>query len=185
MLTLAARGARLVHRASYFASIAAAILSTLIAFALVAEVTAREVVGQSIPGVHEAVRTLLVAIVFLAVPFGEQTGTHVRVTLLTGRLPTRIQSAVRAAALGAALYIVALMLQFSFARAQESYAMGEHVFSIVRFPIWPARWIIVLGLTLLTLELAIKVIEYALSAWRGAVRTSAAHQAVGDRSVGA
>jgi len=113
--------------------------------AITVDVVARNFAGEPIPGLLEISETTLVATVFLGISYAGVTNAHVSVDLLTSKLS---QKASRLIA-GAMWLLGALMVVwFSVAtaeRAMQSTKMGEVTQGLMVWPIWPTRWLIVLG----------------------------------------
>ena len=72
------------------------------------DVARRTATGRPIPGANELTVLLIVAVIFLGLAEAERTDTHVRMRLLTSRLPDRIAAAFRSIALGLAVGVTAL-----------------------------------------------------------------------------
>lgn len=141
---------RVLERMSRDISIVVAVLSSLCTLALAATITldvaSRIITGGSIGGLVELSETLLVAIVFFGVSYAAYTGGHVSMNLVTNVLPERVAATVRALAYILVLAFLLWLIQATGARATESFMSGEYQFGLTHFPLWPARWMIVVGL---------------------------------------
>ena len=110
------------------------------------DVVARNISGHSVPGLLELSGTLLVATVFLGLSYAGAANAHVSVDLVTSHLPLVVS---RRLAGGMWLIGSAMTVWFIYAtavRALASLQMQEIAVGLVDWPLWPARWIVVVGL---------------------------------------
>ena len=135
---------------------ATAILGTIVSGGLMlgicADVFRREFTGRSIPGMIELIETFMVIVVFLGLAHAEAVGTHVRMSLVTNALPSRVRRVVKSfgmlvCAVGAGWFAWSTAL-----RALESIESAEVKPGLLRFPVWPARIVIAVGFTVLIVE---------------------------------
>ncbi len=140
-------------------AVIAASAATVLVVAVSLDVLNRRTVGGSLPGLLELNQTLLVVIVFLAIPYGERVGVHVRMTLVTSRLPEKIARICRTVAYLLATGIIGWMAYASVLRAIDSFVRSEAQLGLVMWPLWPARWVLAFGLCLLTIQCAFKVAD--------------------------
>ena len=120
----------------------------------------------SVPGTYGLVRLLLVACVFFAVAYGEQIGEHIRVDILTRSLPKKVKAPLILFGNIVTLGFVILLTIATTQRATESAAVGEYLDGLGNFPVWPARIVIAFGLTLLILEMLLRVADGVTGIWR-------------------
>lgn len=146
------------HLARFLAIIAAS-FTIVAALLLTAEVVSRAFFGQPIRGLFEYMQLLVVLIAFLGLAEAERNGDHIRVTLLTERLPRKVTAAVRVFAMLVSGLIVLWMSVMSFLELQKSLGRGEYSPGLLNLPVWPARIIIVVGLTALFLMYVTRTIE--------------------------
>lgn len=144
-------------------SVVAAIAASLIMVALVAEVAYRLVTGRSIAGNYEFVETLVVFTVFLGIAQAERNNSHVRVHLLLSKLPSRVSTRVQWVGNAAALVVVAWMAYATSHAAILSFQIQEFRLGIIEFPLWPSKWAIAVGLTLLAVQYLIRCLGLASS----------------------
>jgi len=138
---------------------ALASLSTLaIMIAIVIDVVARNMGGRSVPGLLEMSETALVATVFLGLAYAGVTNAHVAVDLLTEALPPRIARVLIAVAWVVGVLVTAWLVLATFERAVESTEAGELRQGLMDWPLWPARWLVVIGLAAFLLVAVINVI---------------------------
>ncbi len=173
------------HLARFLAVIASAV-TILAALLLTAEVLSRAIFDQSIRGLFEIMQPLVVLIAFLGLAEAERAGDHIRVTILTDRLPRRAKLGVHTLALVLSGLIVLWMLVMSWIELDKSIARGEFASGLLDIPVWPARVVIVIGLGALFLMYVQRSIESAVAFARfgGDGRTIADDEDVTDASSG-
>ncbi|WP_413544154.1 TRAP transporter small permease [Citricoccus nitrophenolicus] len=138
---------------------ALASLSTIaIMVAITVDVVVRNLGGRSVPGLLEMSESALVATVFLGLAYAGATNAHVAVDLLTAALrPAVARVLIGIAWLGAvavSVWFVVATLQ----RALQSTAANELRQGLVDWPVWPARWLIVIGFAAFLLVAVINVV---------------------------
>lgn len=109
------------------------------------DVVSRNVSGSSVPGLIELSGTLLIATVFLGLSYAGAANAHVSVDLITSRFPVAVSRR-----LAGLMWLIgsAMTVWFIYAtalRAQASLRMREIAVGLVDWPLWPARWIVVIG----------------------------------------
>ncbi|MFC7403284.1 TRAP transporter small permease [Citricoccus sp. GCM10030269] len=138
---------------------ALASLSTLaIMVAIVIDVVVRNTGGRSVPGLLEMSETALVATVFLGLAYAGVTNAHVAVDLLTEALPPRVSRILIGIAWVIGVLISAWFVLATFERAVESTESGELRQGLVDWPLWPARWLVVIGLVAFLVVALINVV---------------------------
>lgn len=123
----------------------ASVATLLIMVAVTVDVASRNFLGKSVPGLLEMSESALVATVFLGLAYAGATNAHVSVDLLTDRLPQR---AARRLAGVVWLLVAAMMVWYVYAtfdRAVSSTASLEITQGLMEWPVWPVRWILVIG----------------------------------------
>jgi TRAP-type C4-dicarboxylate transport system permease small subunit len=101
---------------------------------------------------------LMVAAVFLALPYAYREGANIRVTFLAGRLP-------RAARLVADHVVQLVSLAYCAALVFATFQQARHVrltgttFATLDLPLWPAHVLVWLGLFVTTLLMLVDVPE--------------------------
>lgn len=124
----------------------ATIATVVMMLAIVIDVAARGITGASIPGLFELGETVLVAAVFLGMAYTGVTNGHIAVDLLTERLTPAVS---RIVVLIAWILTAITLAWFTYAtavRAMASSRSNETRMGLVNWPVWPARWIIVIGI---------------------------------------
>lgn len=124
-----------------------------------ADVLYRNVAGRSIPGVLELTESALVATVFFGLAYAGTSGSHIAVDLLVRRFPRRVAQWTMVTAWVLSAGILAWLIYASFERAVDSLGRGETRMGLVSWPLWPARWMIVIGFTALLLVAVVNIVR--------------------------
>jgi TRAP-type C4-dicarboxylate transport system permease small subunit len=140
--------------------VAAATLAFLLCFLVVADVLGRDVFSRPVKGTKEMVEASIVIICFLQAAFAIRSGGMIRVDVFVSSLPPRGQAvlAVVGALFGAAFF--GLVCWGSLDPAAHAWNSNEFEGEgALRIPSWPARFVVVAGTALAT-------IQYLISAWQ-------------------
>ena len=108
--------------------------------------------GLPIPAAYEFITTMIVVVVFFAVAHAQTQRAHIRVEILVDRLPPPLRFLTDSLQdiLSAILY--ALISYFGWLSALRSFSEGEYASGLINFPIWPARFALAIGATLMVLQ---------------------------------
>jgi TRAP-type C4-dicarboxylate transport system permease small subunit len=152
------RTVALVYRLVRAADVLAAILMALIALVLLAEVAARSLLAQSLNGSWEAAAMMMAAMFFLGLAGALADGAHVRVTLVSEKVPAAAARWLDRAATTIGLAIAAFATKalaglalISFERDARSWELG--------LPNALPQATVALGMALLTLALAARLVR--------------------------
>ncbi|GAA0774671.1 TRAP transporter small permease subunit [Roseibium denhamense] len=109
--------------------------------------------GTPIYGVSESAMFVMIAIVYLGLPYAEKTQTHVRVELVLDRLPTKA-----AAILDLLVYLLVagtmiLILYAVGLNAQNALASRQAIAGPTPLLIWPVKFVMVAALALYCLQI--------------------------------
>lgn len=118
-------------------------------------------VPTTIPSYASFAGYMLAGATFLALAHTLRAGGHVRVTLLTTRLPRRWSVAAEGAVLVLGLVLTGMLVWFMGALALESLHYGDVSAGIVPVPLALPQAVITFGLALLWLALAHTLVELA------------------------
>ncbi|MGM7696932.1 TRAP transporter small permease [Microbacterium sp. A84] len=156
MITALRRFDSLTGRWSRGVAELSAIGGGILALLISAEVVSRSATGTSIRGLVEIAELVLVVVVFLGMAQAERIETHVRVTLLTDKMPDRARRIVRATALLIAAIFIIWMATAMAGKALNSFESGEFRIGLLHIPLWPSRAIAAIGTILLAVVLTLK-----------------------------
>lgn len=121
----------------------------VIALVVLAGIASRAVFGRPIPSSNELIGScLMVALIYLAVP----AASHLRITVLTRRLPPRAKVFTERAVLGISAAGLAAAAWAALTTAVFSIRTGESTVGLHTFAIGPFRLLIFAGICLLLLR---------------------------------
>ena len=133
----------------------------------VADVIGTEFFDRPVPGALEITESTMVLIVFGALAYAQMQRAHIRVELLYGHVGPRARSFMDAVTHAVALAYFALLAWQGVGEARYSWEIREATMGTIRFPLYYARWLLVLGSVLLVVQLARDVISDLRRMWRG------------------
>ena len=125
----------------------------------VADVIGTDVLDWPVPGTLELTESTMVLIVFGALAFTQEKRGHIRVEILHGFMGPRAKSFLDFVTHLLALIFFALLAWQSFGELSYSWELKESTMGTVRFPLYPARFLLSVGAVLLIAQLAIDVID--------------------------
>ncbi len=143
----------------------------------VGDVIGTQMLRSPLPGAYEITESTMVLIVFGALAYAQIRRAHIRVELLYTRMTPRVQAGLDVLADLAALVFFGLLLWQAVSEAQYSYQINERTVGLIRFPLYPARFVLAAGTTLmiaqLLLDLGVDLRRIATGAPAGPVDTAA------------
>lgn len=146
--------------------IASGITTLLITLTVVADVVGRAVFNHPIHGATELSELLLVAMVFFGLAAAQQGRQNYAIDIATRHLPKGVQSALEVFGYLFCLAVTVALAWFATNQAISSFQRGEAGFGIFPFPIWPARFVLAVGLWLLALQFLCDVLRHLIGAPR-------------------
>lgn len=137
-----------------------AILSIMLL--VVAEVVLRDVFMSTLGGTIELAEVLLVIAAFSGVAYAQQERAHVSTGLVTSRLAVVPARILRSASLSLVCVLLVFAASSSWQRALQSWATQEARYGIRNVPMWPARFVVPVGLAFLALEMLLTIYAIAI-----------------------
>ena len=125
----------------------------------VADVVGTEFFGRPVLGTLEFTESTMVLIVFGALAYAQERRAHIRVELLYGHVGARGRSFMEAVTHIVAFIFFGLVAWEGVGELIYSWEMKEATMGSVRFPLYPARFFLLLGAGLLLLRLAIDIVQ--------------------------
>lgn len=126
------------------------------------DVVVRSLRGRAISGVFELAELSMVLVVFLGLGWTKLDNAHIRVTMLTQRMPALMQRICETLAWGFAALLLLLLAGPSTEDAIHSFAIREFRWGYVEFPIWWAKIILAFGLWFGFLQMLFEAIRTAV-----------------------
>lgn len=142
----------------------AATLAFLICFLVCADVFCRVVLNSPVKGTPEIVSFSIVVICFLQAPFAIRSGGMIFVDAITSHLPPLVQRVLEIIGyvLGFAFFV--LVCWGSIDPSLHAWTSNEFEGEgALRVPVWPARFIIVMGTGLAAFNYALLILQRSLA----------------------
>ena len=133
----------------------------------VADVVGTEFLGRPVLGTLEFTESTMVLVVFGALAYAQERRAHIRVELLYSQVGARGKSFMEAVTHIVAFVFFALIAWQGVGELLYSWEMKEATMGSVRFPLYPARFLLLLGVSLLMLRLAIDIVQDITRLHRG------------------
>lgn len=111
-------------------------------------------IGLTIPSYADFTGFFLAAASFLALAYSLREGAHIRVTLITGRLPARVNRIVELFAVTAALITTLFIGWYTISLALESYEYNDKSAGMIAVPLWIPQSSLCVGTLVLAIALA-------------------------------
>jgi TRAP-type C4-dicarboxylate transport system permease small subunit len=138
----------------------AAILAFLLCFLVVADVVGRVVFNSPVKGTPEIISLSIVIICYLQCGFAIRSGGMLRVDTFISRLSPRTQSWLAMLGAIAGLFFFAVVCYGSFSGAAHAWDSNEFEGEgALRVPVWPAKFVIILGTGLACLSYLLMALE--------------------------
>lgn len=158
---------RLVRTVAALAVALGSIGLLLSMFLSVADVVGTQI-GHPVSGGLEFTESSMVLVVFGGIAWAQIRRAHIRVELVYLNVGKRMRSAMDIITSVAGIVFFGLLVWQGAVEALYGWQIGESTSGLFRFPLWPARWILVLGSTLMILQLL-------LDLWRDLTRFGDPH----------
>ncbi len=140
--------------------VVAAVLAFLICFLVCADVIGRVVFNSPVKGTPEIVSFSIVVICFLQAPFAIRSGGMIFVDAVTSRLPPLAQRVLELFAYLLGIAFFAIVCWGSIDPSIHAWTSNEFEGEgALRVPVWPARFIIVIGTFLAAFNYLLSTIE--------------------------
>ena len=143
---------RAYGRALQALGLLAAVSTFLMMVLVVVNVAGRYALNAPVTGTLEITESLLVIIILMALALTQFHDGHIRVTILTRRMPPALSrvAAIFALMLGAAFFLWCSYASWKF--AYQSYTVDEAEWGSITFPLYPIKFIVFFGIILLAIQ---------------------------------
>jgi len=121
-----------------------------------ADATGRDLLSRPVPGAYELSSFILSIFILLGLAYTQQMKGHVRVTILTDRLPAKWSAAISVFTSLLSMFIVAVMCWQGIVVAFEVSAVSD----MLRVPQLPFRLLVTVGGLFLFLEFFFDFMDY-------------------------
>jgi TRAP-type mannitol/chloroaromatic compound transport system permease small subunit len=147
------------------ALVALAIFISMLASA--ADALGGRLLNRPVPGAVEGATNLMAVIVFGSLAYVQRQRGHVRVELLYSNAGPRIRALLDVFNDLVVITFFGLLAWQAWDFAMSSYRIGEAASGIVRFPLYPAKFVIFGGSILLILQMTVDLAGHVTDAIRG------------------
>ncbi len=117
-----------------------------------ADVISTFIFDRPVPLVRELSEVLLAVVIFMSLAVVAREERHVKVDLFLQYFDPGLRRWLRIAALAISAAVVSLLAVQSAELALASYTEGERAMASIRFPVWPAKIAVSVGLAITVLE---------------------------------
>lgn len=125
----------------------------------VADVVGTEFLGRPLLGTLEFTESTMVLVVFGALAYAQERRAHIRVELLYSQVGPRGKSFMEAVTHIIAFVFFGLVAWQGYVELEYSWEIMESTMGSVRFPLYPARTLLLIGVALLLLRLALDIVQ--------------------------
>jgi TRAP-type C4-dicarboxylate transport system permease small subunit len=146
--------------------IASGFATLLITLVVVIDVAGRAIFSSPLDMATEISEFLLVVLVFLGLASAQQNRQNYAIDVASRHLPLSLQHLLENLGYLFSLILVGVLAWLSTKQAYSAFQRGETGFGIVAFPLWPARFLLAVGLWLLALQFVCDLLRYLLGAPR-------------------
>ena len=134
-------------------------LTVLLAMVLVVFDAVVRKLAFSVPGLYETSELFMVGIVFLGAGYVMARGRHIRVDLFVDRLNPRWRRYVEIVVLAMVVIAFTLVLWRSGDAAYTAWHIGEARSGLIKYPVWPAKVLVPIGISVLWLRLVVDLVR--------------------------
>src|SRR5699024_10116427 len=150
---------KVVRRTSNILAIISSTAIVVMVVAIATDVVVRNLTGASVPGMIELAETAMVASVAFGLAWAGVQGEHVAVTLLTDRFGMKVKQTVNIVVWTLSSGYLLWLVFANLLRSIESTVMREERFGIIRWPVYPMRWILLVGFIALLLVCLVNLVR--------------------------
>lgn len=130
---------------------------------VVANSLMRKVFNYPLEGTLEVTEALLPTLVFLSLALTQFKKGHIRVTLMIRSLPFRLQHGLGVAAMVIGFCFFLWVAAASWGFAMESFSIRENEAGVISFPVYPIKFIVFIGVSMLSLQFLLDAVRETLN----------------------
>ncbi|WP_172399591.1 TRAP transporter small permease subunit [Geothermobacter hydrogeniphilus] len=150
---------RWIDRCSRIGACLSALCMLLIVGLVATEVALRTLAGRSTLVADEYSGYLMVATVLFGLAYTLASDGHIRITILTGRLPEKPQRWFESLAALLALLLCLYLFRHACVMVYDTWSLGMTADSIAETPLWIPQLSLLAGLALLCLQLLAEMLR--------------------------
>ena len=137
----------------------AAFFIVFLMFFAVTQVISRKLFNYPLWGYVDIVEIVMVAFAFLGIAYCQRLGGHIRMELVVRRLRGRALWIFEAIGIVVALAIILVLLWYGFTHFLRAFQLGDSTIDR-EIILWPAKLVIPIAFSVLTLRLVIQLFAY-------------------------
>ncbi len=123
------------------------------------DVCGRYLFNRPLHGTFELSELLMVAVVFLSIASCQAEDRHMRVDFLLTGMSKRLRRVVDSIAYTCGIVVCGLLTWYSISPAWFSWSIREETMGIISFPVYPAKFAVVVGAGLLVGQLILDLVD--------------------------
>jgi TRAP-type C4-dicarboxylate transport system permease small subunit len=108
--------------------------------------------SKPVPAAFEFMATMMVVVVFLAIPLAQARRSHIQVELVLNMLPTGLRKTLEIVHHILSAVLFAFIAWFGWRAGLHAFDVGEFAAGLINYPIWPARLVLAFGASLMTVQ---------------------------------
>lgn len=140
-------------------AVAAGFALFLLMLLVVANALTRKLINWPILGTQEITEALMPLIILLPLGFTQLQRGHIRVQLLTDRLPHGARRLIYILTLAIGCAFFAWVAWATYLYGLRAIHVGETAWGLIRFPIWPSKMGVALGAVLLSIQFLLDIVK--------------------------
>jgi TRAP-type C4-dicarboxylate transport system permease small subunit len=122
----------------------------------VLQIVLRTMFNAPISGYIDLVELSMASMAFLGAAYCQRLGSHIRMELLVGRLKGRPLWALEALGTALALFIIGVLVYYSFGHFLRSYTLGDTTMD-AEFPFWPSKLLVPIAFSIWFVRLGLQL----------------------------
>ena len=146
---------RTIERAACYA---AAGLVFIMIFPTTLDVILRYIFNAPLPDIFQLTEFMMVGLVYLAIAYVQSIKDHIKIELVTSRLPQKLQDGLDLFGYIIGLLIFLMITWQSGRLAWEAWVNEDYTMGIVHLPLWPAKSVLPIGTGLFCLRLILDIL---------------------------
>ncbi len=149
---------RLTHKINQILSGFCGWLMLAMMILLIIDIVARTM-RKPLQGMAELSVFVMMIVIYLGFSRCEEHGEHVRLEFAVNALPKRFRPIVNSTSQFLAVAVIGLMLYAVTADAWSSYLTGSAIEGTVDMPIWPTKFVMVVGMVFFLLQGIVNLVD--------------------------
>lgn len=131
----------------------------IIMFLILIDVSSRYLANSPLPGTIDFTRVFMASVVFLGLSYTEELGAHIRATVFISRLPKKLYILMDVFAWVIGFLLFGVIAWQGWDILIESWRSREYYPGIIQVPIYPARFLVVIGSVLICIQFIFNIIQ--------------------------